>query len=178
MPLFLIDYQKYLVESEKTLLLQASELLATDDLYLALNKLDMALQDSGAKSWIAAVDFIRTRLIAIEARFAEFLIRPLSARLYSNLLLLRNYSSECPALRELFEAKNDILPLLPKLRRNLKKQLPEEIKTALSNLAADAGRIADGYGFETLTCGQLENFSGVPALARHIYQRRWGMKKN
>lgn len=175
--LFLIDYQKYLVESEKNLLLQAKKTLAQDDLFLALNKLDMSLQDSGAKSWIAAVDFIRTRLISIDGRFTEHIIRPLSARLYSNLLVLRNSVPDFPAIGELFEAKDDILDLLPALRRKLKGVLPEEIKSALANLAADAGRIADGYGFEKLTCDLLERISGVPALANHIYRSRIDMKR-
>lgn len=168
--IFLIDYQKYLLNSEEEYLDQIKSIFNNrfSSLVLVLNKMDLAMQDSGAKSWIMSLDFIRNRLRSIDENFSECIIFPTSALIYANLLNVKGAIKKYPDLEKLFDEETDWLEILPSIKRQIKKENALETLTALSNLGADAARIADILGINRITASTLWNFSGILQLINYL----------
>lgn len=171
--IFLVDYEKYLDDGEADYLAWIKSVYAARGSYhtlvFALNKMDLALKDNGAKSWVKSLDFIRSRLAAMDAGYSECLLFPLSALNYASLMTLASASE--PAIRALLAEGAVWGEETRKSRRALRRTLDDHTLAAFTNLLASVESMEDILGLENPTTGEIRCLSGVPRLMNYVFGR-------
>lgn len=170
--LFLIDYSKYLTENEYAYLSWIRKVFSGrghSHMAFVLNKMDLALQDSGAKSWVKSIDFIRSRLADLDSHYTESLIFPVSALNYANLLRLRKNAARHSALKRLLEDSSRWDREAERQTRTL--ELDEESEESLERLFGETRRMGHMLGLKNPTTSQIMELSGVPQLRDYIFYR-------
>lgn len=161
--IFIIDYSKYLTENEYSYLEWIKSIFAQkghfSNLAFVLNKMDLAIQDKGAKSWVKSIDFIRCRLKSLDPNYAECIIFPISALNYANLLTLQDAADKEPLIAKLLD--NDT-----RWNKNIGweiddlEDLDEVVITALARLLGEVSHIKHIMGLKDPTTEEIKNLSG------------------
>ena len=171
--IFAIDFEKYLITSEVDYL---NEIKAEFErkgkfhtLIFVLNKIDRLLSEKGAQSRVGVIDLIRNRLAEIDAQFSDCIIFPVSALDYYYTCELESRAANESALLPLLEEDCDWYVELRKIKREiLETTEDEDLLALLSNLEAEATRIADILGLKKINLRVMQQFSGVPQLLKYI----------
>jgi len=169
--LFAIDYTKYLTTTEEEYLREIKTLFEEKNkfhsLIFVINKLDEALSDKGPKSIIKSIDFIRSRLRRIDARYADCSIFATSAQDYFYTVELRDAARENPALARLLEAGADWFERMRRVMSQVGGE-SEDLDRILTNLDGEVSRMHGQLGYRTVGLREVENYSGMPQLMSYI----------
>ena len=166
---FAIDYSKYLTSSEEEFLSRVKEAFEVKQkfhtLIFTINKIDMALQDKGAKSRIKSIDYIRNRIMELDDKYKDCVIFATSARDYFYTLELEAEAQRNEVCRELLDKE-----LFSNLRSAL-GELDDSEQDAidlLSKIDAEVGMLATQLGHKKVYTETLKNYSGMPQLLSYI----------
>ena len=107
--IFAIDYTKYLTDSEEKYLKEVKEIFNNNGKFYSLiftvNKIDQCYTSKdGNKSIIRILDFIRSKIIAIDEKFKDCIIMGTSSLIYFNCI----EAMDIPCCREFLLENNDI----------------------------------------------------------------------
>ena len=166
---FAIDYSKYLTSSEEEFLSRVKEAFEAKQkfhtLIFTINKIDMALQDKGAKSRIKSIDYIRNRIMEIDDKYKDCVIFATSARDYFYTLELEAEAQKNEVCRELLDKE-----LFTNLRSALGELDDSEQDTIdlLSKIDAEVCMLATQLGHKKVYTETLKNYSGMPQLLSYI----------
>lgn len=166
---FAIDYSKYLTSSEEEFLSRVKEAFEAKQkfhtLIFTINKIDMALQDKGAKSRIKSIDYIRNRIMELDDKYKDCVIFATSARDYFYTLELEAEAQKNEVCRELLDKE-----LFTNLRSALGELDDSEQDTIdlLSKIDAEVCMLATQLGHKKVYTETLKNYSGMPQLLSYI----------
>ena len=166
---FAIDYSKYLTSSEEEFLSRIKTVFEEKKkfhtLIFTINKIDLALQDKGAKSRIKSIDFIRNRIMELDEKYKDCVIFATSARDYFYTLELEDEAEKNTACKELLG--NDLFDGVRNTMRGLDDSEQDTIDL-LSRIDAEVGMLAMQLGHKEVYVDTLKNYSGMPQLLSYI----------
>lgn len=165
--IFIIDYTKYLTDSEAEYLASVRAEFAhkRGPCIVVLNKMDQSLTDSNLQSAVKSCDFIRARLKAIDPRFGKFLVLPVSALAYTDLLTLALSGNPC--LSKLLQTYS---VWTPKACKDAEEQdnLDEGVKTALINTIDLVKSMRTRLRIKEPTTNEIMRWTGIPQLLAYL----------
>lgn len=169
---FAIDYSKYLTETEENYLETVKDLFESKgkfhSLLFTINKMDLALGDSGAKSRVKSIDFIRNRLRDINPRYGDCIIFATSAQDYFNTLVLEKAAKHEAALEPLAGEDADWGADFRGIKKQLKGSADNVLMTALSNLESETVKIEDLLEYDKVNLKTMRLFSGMPQMMSYL----------
>lgn len=173
--IFAIDYSKYLTVDEKKYLDKVRHVFSEKNKFFTLifdlNKMDLALQDSGAHSRVKSIDFIRNRLMEIDRKYEDCILFASSALDYFNTLLLEQGAQKTPQLQKLLEPGSNWIRDAREAIYDLEDagvKISEKETTALANLDAEAGKLKTMLGYKKANLESFREFSGMPQLMGYL----------
>lgn len=134
-------------------------------LIFTINKIDMALQDKGAKSRIKSIDYIRNRIMELDNNYRDCVIFATSARDYFYTLELEDEAQRNDICRNLLG--QDLFLNLRSASMELDDN-EQEIKDLISRIDAEVGMLANQLGYREVYLETLKNYSGMPQLLSYI----------
>lgn len=174
---FAIDYSKYLIPTEVEYLSKIKDIFEKKgkfhSLIFVINKIDLALADKGSKSRVKSIDFIRTRLRDIDERYGDCVIFATSAQDYFYTVEMERAAKDgepfAPLLHPLMQPDANLREGLADLLDDLAyEDMDEDLRTVLSNLEAETGRVRRQLGYKDLSLQGMKDYSGMPQLMSHI----------
>lgn len=174
---FAIDYSKYLIPTEVEYLEEIKNMFEEKgkfhSLIFVINKLDLAMADKGSKSRVKSIDFIRNRLRDIDERYGDCVIFATSAQDYFYTVEMERAARDgepfAERLQPLVQPDADLDRELNDLLRDpASKSMDRDLKTVLSNLRSEAGRIGVQLGYTSFSLQDMKDYSGMPQLMSHI----------
>ena len=167
--IFAIDYSKYLTSSEEQFLGKVKEIFESKGkfhtLIFTINKIDMALQDKGAKSRIKSIDYIRNRIMEIDEKYKDCVIFATSARDYFYTLELEEAAQGSEVCKELLD--KDLYTCLRSAIGELDDN-EQKIRDLLSKIDSEAGMLAIQLGYDKVYLDTIKNYSGMPQLLSYV----------
>ena len=174
---FAIDYSKYLTDTEVEYLESVKNIFEKDQkfhsLIFVINKLDLALTDKGSKSRVKSIDFIRKRLRDIDEHYGDCVIFATSAQDYFYTVEMEHAAREgerfAPQLRLLTQPGANLRTGLDDLLEEYDEEdMDEDLRTVLSNLEAETGKVRNQLGYKNPSLKDMQDYSGMPQLMSHI----------
>ena len=174
---FAIDYSKYLIPTEVEYLEEIKNMFEEKgkfhSLIFVINKLDLAMADKGSKSRVKSIDFIRNRLRDIDERYGDCVIFATSAQDYFYTVEMEHAARDgkpfAEPLQPLVQPDADLDRGLNDLLRDpASRNMDRDLKTVLSNLRSEAGRIGVQLGYTNFSLQDMKDYSGMPQLMSHI----------
>ena len=171
---FAIDYTKYLTTSEEEFLREIKTIFEEKHkfhtLIFVINKMDQALNDKGTKSRIKSIDFIRSKLQAIDNNYKDCIVFAASAQDYFWSLELEQASEQMEELSCLRDHAADLYQNLRPCKDALEAEdcEDENLINLLSNLDGEVGRIRSQLGYPVVDMETLRLYSGIPQLMDYV----------
>lgn len=175
--IFAIDYTKYLTDSEEKYLKEVKEIFNNNGKFYSLiftvNKIDQCYTSKdGNKSIIRILDFIRSKIIAIDEKFKDCIIMGTSSLIYFNCI----EAMDIPCCREFLLENNDIKGATFENcmdsiddNKNFNNKEISNYNTILKFLGDQVGNMRRFNKIKNISIDTIKEFSGMPSLLNYVY---------
>lgn len=166
--IFVIDYSKYLTDSEVDYLKKIRDSFSEKNkfysLILDVNKLDCRYGNEGDKSSIRILDFIRNKLVSIAPEFKDTIVIGTSALTYFNCIEMEKIA-ECADLGKHDSFRDDLETLIEDFSDDKKKCDEVNAMQFISNMI---GNIKTFDGIRVKEINEIKKLSGMPDLLSYV----------
>lgn len=173
---FAIDYTKYLTDSEEKYLREVKEIFDNNGKFYSLiftvNKIDQCYTSKESKSIIRILDFIRSKIVAIDEKFKDCIIMGTSSLTYFNCIeameipyckkpLLENKKIRVSTFEDCMDSIED--------DENLSDKEISGYNTILKFLSDQVGNMNRFHKIKNISIDTIKEFSGMPSLLNYVY---------
>lgn len=167
--IFAIDYSKYLTDSEEQYLKEIKEMFNKQgkfySLIFAVNKLDCRYTSEGDKSVVRILDFIRSKLIKLDAKYEDCVIMGTSALTYFYAHTApRIKDCECLTAPKEYEYDN----FTDALESCIENYISRPEMTNLNFINEQRSRSRNFHGVRLNSLDEIKESSGMPSLLSYV----------